>query len=81
MAYANTTVNNTSFAVAFMDATALYLDGISLVGESRKTKLDQARDRLRNAIGHSYLDNEVEIEMAQAMLDKIDDFEKRHLHV
>lgn len=74
-----TTLQARSFALAFLDATVLYLDGAAEIGSMRSTKFDQARNRARDAI--KYTDIEIEVEMAQAFIDKIDNFEERRLHV
>ena len=73
------TLQARSFAMAFLDATTLYLDGAAEIGEARKIKFDRARARARDAI--KYTDVEIEIEMAEAFIAKIDDFEARRLHV
>ncbi|AON96913.1 hypothetical protein BI081_gp194 [Mycobacterium phage Tonenili] len=44
------TINETSFAVAYTDATALVLDAVALTGSARKEKLAQARGRLQAAL-------------------------------
>ena len=43
------TVNETSFAVCFADATALVLDAVSLTGTARREKLTFALGRLERA--------------------------------
>ena len=52
------TINKTSFAVAYADATALVLDAVALIGSSRKEKLTQARGRLKDAQLYASLDEE-----------------------
>lgn len=73
------TTNRTSFAVALMDAVALYLDGVAEIGEARSIKFTQAKTRAATAVFHSDIDEEQE--MAAAIMLKITDFERRRLHV
>lgn len=47
------TINETSFAVAFGDAVALTLDAIALTGDQRRVRLTQATDRLYQAFGYT----------------------------
>ena len=47
------TINETSFAVAFGDAVALTLDAIALTGDQRRVRLTQATDRLYQAMGYT----------------------------
>ena len=42
-------INETSFAMAYGDAVAKTLDAITLIGSSRKDRLDSARERLHDA--------------------------------
>ncbi|AZF98079.1 hypothetical protein SEA_FRAYBELL_156 [Mycobacterium phage FrayBell] len=52
------TINETSFAVAYTDATALVLDAVALTGSARKEKLAQARGRLQSALAFASLPEE-----------------------
>ena len=53
------TVNTTSFALCYMDATALILDGISLGDASRrKEKFEQAKGRVKKALLYAELPEE-----------------------
>lgn len=73
------TIQARSFAIAFLDATTLFLDGAAEIGSARAEKFVAAKRRAQDAI--KYTDTEIEIEMAQAVIDKIDSFESRRLHV
>jgi hypothetical protein len=55
------TVNETSFAVCFADATSLVLDAISLTGRERRTKLSFAQARLERAFAYSATPEEVQL--------------------
>lgn len=59
------TINETSFAVAYMDATALVLDGISLIGEKRAEKFKFAKLRLATAM--EYADTLEEVNLGFAL--------------
>jgi hypothetical protein len=73
------TLQARSFAIAFLDATTLYLDGAAEIGSNRAEKFSNAKRRAVDAI--AYTDVEIEREMAQAFIDKIEDFQMRGLHV
>ena len=69
------TVNETSFAVCFADATALVLDAISLTGETRRTKLTFALDRLYTAI--DYQETNEELALAMGLVTTIRTYERK----
>lgn len=53
------TINETSFAVAYGDATALVLDAITMTGTERKARLQHAQGRLGDAFLYADLDEEL----------------------
>lgn len=69
------TINETSFAVCFADATSLVLDAIALTGEDRRTKLTQALGRLERAFAHS--DTAEEVELATGLNSTIRAYEAK----
>lgn len=52
------TTNETSFAVAYADATALVLDGIAEIGGIRKLKFELAARRLDKALAYADIPEE-----------------------
>lgn len=58
------TINETSFAVAYGDATALILDAITLIGVERKARLQHAKGRLSDAFLYAVIDEEIELARA-----------------
>lgn len=67
------TINETSFAVCFGDATCLVLDAITLTGEARRTKLTQALGRLERAF--AYADTPEEVGLATGLNSTIRSYE------
>lgn len=74
-----TLTNESSFALCMMDAMTNYLAGVAEIGSNRAEKFANAKRRLSDAL--KYSDMAEEREMAQAMIDKIENFESRRLHV
>lgn len=70
-----TTVNETSFAVCFADATALVLDAISLTGAARREKLTFALGRLEKAF--LWADTPAEIAVATGLNSTIRSLESK----
>lgn len=60
------TTNETSFGVAFADATALILDGLPNIGSTRADKFQRAKERATSALG--YTDNPEELFLAKQLL-------------
>lgn len=60
-----TTINETSFAVCFGDATALVLDAVALTGTERRKKLTFALERLHKAF--LWADTPAEIAVATGL--------------
>jgi hypothetical protein len=52
--------------VAFADATALVLDGLPSIGETRAERFQRAKERATTALG--YTDNPEEIALAKQFL-------------
>lgn len=73
------TINETSFALAFMDATALVLDAISLIGGERKVKLEWAAGRLNTAM--LYADTTEEKLLARQLKGLLAVYEQKGLNV
>jgi len=69
------THNTTSFAVAYGDATALFLDGTHTIGGRRKEKFEQARGRAQTAL--AYTDEPVEKLLAAQFLSVLKLAEQR----
>lgn len=69
------TVNETSFAVAYADASALVLDALTMVDGARADKLARAVDRLRQAT--SYAHNGAEAVMASSLTNVVVGIERR----
>lgn len=67
------TINRTSFAVGFMDASVLVLDALSLTGEARRTKFTQALGRLDTA--YSYAAGREDLILAQGLTATIRKYE------
>lgn len=63
------TSNVTSFGLAFMDATALILDGLPQIGSARAEKFEQAKGRAQTAL--LYTDNPEEQFLARQLLSYI----------
>lgn len=61
-----TTTNQTSFGVAFADATALVLDGLPNIGEKRAERFQRAKERAEASLG--YTDNPEEQFLAKQLL-------------
>lgn len=79
MTFAHITKNETSFAVAYMDATTLLLDGLALTGEARADQFDRAKHRARAAIQHT--DAPEEEALARQILAYIQVSELQHWNV
>lgn len=60
------TTNQTSFGVAFADATALVLDGLPVIGEKRADLFQRAKERATTALG--YTDNPEEQFLTKQLL-------------
>lgn len=71
------TKNDTSFAVAYTDASALLLDALTLNGQERSAAVSAAKRRVSDALGYS--DTEEEFDVADALLRAIMRFEKSYL--
>lgn len=75
----SSTVNETSFAVCFADATALVLDAITLTGTARREKLTFALGRLDKAF--LWAETKAEIAVATGLNGTIRDLERLGLDV
>lgn len=73
------TINETSFAVAYGDATALVLDAVSLIGTERKARLQHAEGRLSDALAYADLDEEKVL--ANQLVNTIKYYKQRGLNV
>lgn len=69
------TINETSFAVCFADATSLVLDAISVTGAARREKLTFALGRLDKAF--LYADTPAEIAVATGLNGTIRNLERQ----
>lgn len=67
--------NQTSFGVAFADATALILDGLPNIGSARAERFQRAKERATTAL--SYTDNPEEEFLARQLLAYISVAEQR----
>lgn len=63
------TTNETSFAVAYGDATALILDGLPHIGSTRAERFQRAKERATTAL--AYTDNPEEQALARQLLGYI----------
>jgi hypothetical protein len=63
------TINGTSFASAYMDATALVLDAISMIGMERKARLNRAKGRMGDAM--MYADTMEEVNLVEALMEHV----------
>ena len=60
------TTNQTSFGVAFADATALILDGLPHIGSTRAERFQRAKERAQTAL--LYTDNPEEQALARQLI-------------
>lgn len=68
------TKNETSFAIAFADATANFLDAMATVGQERRDAIQAAKRRLGDAA--NYTDVEYEFDAVTSLLFSIIRFER-----
>lgn len=71
------TRNTTSFARDTLDATALILDALAEVGETRRAKLTEAQRLLYDAVASSY--DKSELAVPAALVEVIKDYERAGL--
>lgn len=73
------TVNESSFAVAFLDGATLVLDGTAKIGGERRQAFADAKRRLADACAHTDLVEE--FELAEALMLAVVQLEKKGLNV
>lgn len=71
----SSTINETSFAVCYADATSLVLDAVALTGTARREKLTFALGRLEKA--YLWADTEPEMILATGLTQIIRDLERK----